>query len=77
VFLKRRWLERWRVADARLVLTEPSVVTADGERVTVADHYGVYVRLGGGRGRERAHVEARGFAPGDAQDFGVPVLWRA
>ena len=45
IFLKRDWLARWRVAEARIVLTEP-VVSVPGEgRVTVADHYGVYVRL--------------------------------
>jgi endonuclease/exonuclease/phosphatase family metal-dependent hydrolase len=48
IFLKRRWLERWRVAEARLVLTEPIVSVRAGERVTVADHYGVYVRLATG-----------------------------
>jgi endonuclease/exonuclease/phosphatase family metal-dependent hydrolase len=45
VFLKERWLEAWRVAEARLVLTEPTVAVSGGERVTVADHYGVYVKL--------------------------------
>lgn len=43
VFAKRRYT--WRVAEARLVLTEPSVAVPGGDRVTVADHYGVYVRL--------------------------------
>lgn len=45
VFVKRAWLDTWRVADARLVLNEPIVPLPDGGRVTVADHYGVYVRL--------------------------------
>lgn len=45
VFLKRRWLERWRVAEAKLVLSEPTVPLPGGQRVTVADHYGVFVRL--------------------------------
>jgi endonuclease/exonuclease/phosphatase family metal-dependent hydrolase len=44
VFLKRAWLRRWRVAEARLVLTEPTVAVRGGP-VTVADHYGVYVKL--------------------------------
>jgi endonuclease/exonuclease/phosphatase family metal-dependent hydrolase len=48
IFLKRPWLERWRVAEARLVLTEPTVPLPGGERVTVADHYGVLVRLATG-----------------------------
>jgi endonuclease/exonuclease/phosphatase family metal-dependent hydrolase len=48
IFLKRSWLERWRVAEARLVLTEPNVPVPGDELVTVADHYGVYVRLAAG-----------------------------
>ena len=48
IFLKHSWLERWRVAEARLVLTEPNVPIPGGERVTVADHYGVFVRLAAG-----------------------------
>jgi hypothetical protein len=43
VFAKPR--DAWRVAEARLVLTEPTVSVPGGNRVTVADHYGVYVRL--------------------------------
>lgn len=45
IFLKRAWLRRWRVAEARIVLTEPVVPVAGEGRVTVADHYGVFVRL--------------------------------
>ncbi len=45
IFLKRERLARWRVAEARIVLTEPVVAVPGGERVTVADHYGVFVRL--------------------------------
>ncbi len=45
VFLKRTWLARWRVAEARLVLTEPVVKVPGVGTVTVADHYGVLVRL--------------------------------
>ena len=45
IFLHKSWLERFTVADARLVLDEPNVAVRGGERVTVADHYGVYVRL--------------------------------
>ncbi len=45
VFLERRWLARFTVAEARLVLTEPRVTVPGGERVTVADHYGVLVRI--------------------------------
>ena len=45
VFAKRRWLGAWRVDEARLVLTEPVVRIPGGGSVTVADHYGVYVRL--------------------------------
>lgn len=45
VFLKRERLAAWRVADARIVLTEPIVAVPGEGKVTVADHYGVYVRL--------------------------------
>ncbi len=45
VFLHRRHLARWRVTEARLVLTEPVVALDDGTSVTVADHYGLLVRL--------------------------------
>ncbi len=45
IFLKRDLLTRWRVAEARLVLTEPVVKVPGVGTVTVADHYGVLVRL--------------------------------
>jgi len=45
VFLARRWLDRFKAADARLVLTESRVTLPGAERVTVADHYGVLVKL--------------------------------
>jgi hypothetical protein len=45
VFLARRWLGRFAVAEARLVLTEPVVAVPGNERVTIADHYGVLVKL--------------------------------
>lgn len=45
IFLKRERLARWRVAEARIVLTEPVVAVPGEGTVTVADHYGVYVRL--------------------------------
>lgn len=50
IFLHRRWLDRIAVADARIVLTEPSVAVAGGARVSVADHYGVWARLEGRTG---------------------------
>lgn len=45
VFLHRRWLDRFAVAAARIVFAEPVVAVPAGMRVTVADHYGVHVRL--------------------------------
>lgn len=45
IFLKRERLARWRVAEARIVLTEPVVAVPGEGSVTVADHYGVFVRL--------------------------------
>ncbi len=45
IFLKRERLARWRVAEARIVLTEPVVSVPGVGNVTVADHYGVFVRL--------------------------------
>jgi sphingomyelin phosphodiesterase 2 len=47
VFLHRRWLDRFAATDAKIVLTEPVVPVPGGARVTVADHYGVYVRVAG------------------------------